>query len=884
MPNRTDQLNVAAWALDQSASQIGLTRFMLPEAIYGTLAQWAPKARNLSLPAYPAAVLSGLSEILAFFAPEIAYVNSRERYPSKQAGLALYMLTEKSSDGVVRTHIADAINFWLTILYPDKPAEMRMAIAASARDERNWQSVSVSTSLKAHAGVCAVPNETALFSALTATAVVKLSGTRILFGSGDTRTLIAQTPQSSTFNGVELVAFPPKREPDGSGLYTEVVNLRMATFAERKEHGLHLLAQPSIRNWGPIKHFDLSGSPARSLDLVMPSRNGEPSEFETYKHSRLMFKARVVNWDEVHQKKEEKRIEAEWESRRNQNLFDVVRGLVGAPSLSNADLLDPVIDHEGVWILPRLAPGSGDRRLAGGSGIGWPDRNDIAASLDTPLGEIGFTRCGPMMRARRTMAIKSPYTTGRSQGIKQPERRAFLRKALAPYSKSQRLKILVLHIRDETPAIVDTQIVKLFGEPDERDGGSWSWADGLYIDVICAPAGPFAQLLPKAEISSQELEGMSDAQAAKIRDSRQRKLNKNTASEMSTYLRLHLGPLGDVGCAIVEMHESLMGEILDPYMTGRQVLAEHNLLPKVVLFKEQDSDEKYRSSMEDCLRMLGVVPFAEDQLQIRPAAIGVIQRNQTGTGNSAITAQSVPVAVRLRDGLMEGALPNSVMEPEWRPYALIVLDILQGSYERLTRRQTQENRALFGQFVRRALEHLDQSGDTLVMLDGAKLRASIPGLQNSALAFDYFDLGQRTYRPYDLPHLRLARINTNSEELPSYSHTDATQWTQGLFKWDEASRTVYGVKKKPVTVGKNSSSLLKSRHNDSADSPRADGDHRKAASLDEICMMFVQAGDQIESLQFVTHRLRSQHVNYSGDTRLPFPLHELIVLSKAITS
>ena len=49
-------------------------------------------------------------------------------------------------------------------------------------------------------------------------------------------------------------------------------------------------------------------------------------------------------------------------------------------------------------------------------------------------------------------------------------------------------------------------------------------------------------------------------------------------------------------------------------------------------------------------------------------------------------------------------------------------------------------------------------------------------------------------------------------------------------------------------------------------------------------MMFVQAGDQIESLQFMTHRLRSQHVNYGGDTRLPFPLHELIVLSKAITS
>ena len=101
--------------------------------------------------------------------------------------------------------------------------------------------------------------------------------------------------------------------------------------------------------------------------------------------------------------------------------------------------------------------------------------------------------------------------------------------------------------------------------------------------------------------------------------------------------------------------------------------------------------------------------------------------------------------------LWRGALPNSVMEPEWRPYALIVLDILRGSYERLTRRQTQENRTLFGQFVGRALEHLNQSGDTLVMLDGAKLRASVPGLQNSALAFDYFDLGQRIYRPNDLP-------------------------------------------------------------------------------------------------------------------------------------
>jgi len=38
-------------------------------------------------------------------------------------------------------------------------------------------------------------------------------------------------------------------------------------------------------------------------------------------------------------------------------------------------------------------------------------------------------------------------------------------------------------------------------------------------------------------------------------------------------------------------------------------------------------EEKYRSAVRDCLRMLGVVPAFEDRMPSLPAAFTIVQRN-----------------------------------------------------------------------------------------------------------------------------------------------------------------------------------------------------------------------------------------------------------------
>ena len=859
---------------------IDLVQFMLPEVHYQTLSAWRQKSLISNATTQPTIVLAGLSEILAFFVHEIAFMESNSSYESGQSSLSLFLLNNSTDLACVQTRTIAAINLWLSMLYPDKPAAMRTAIADSAGDRKHWHSVNVSTRLNSHDGVCAVPEDAMLYRALLAMAASKLAGTKVSFASGETKTWIAQTPQSGTYGGIELVAFPPKSEPDGDGFFTEVVKLKTATFPERAAHGVHILAQPKIRNWGSVSGFDRSDSPARSLDLFVPRNNGEPSDYSAYSHTCIKFKARVINWDGVHNLGEQKRVEAQWEARRYKKVSEIVSSLAGINSLLNANFVRPILDDGGTWILPRLAPGSGDRNLAGGSGVGWGDRRDIVQAFDAPLSEMGFIRAGIMKRLVGQMPIKTDFSSGGSA----EGRRKSLRATMRALGSPNKLTFLVLYIRDETLALIESGLIEQFGEPDYKDGCDFVWREGFRISLVYAPGGVFSRLLPEAHNLSAELEGMTDQQLAKIKADQQAQTNKAVEQDMNTHLEAHIGTVDGIGCAIVEMPDTIRGNKLDPYYYGRRVLAGHKLLPKVVLSEVEGTDEKYRASVADCIRMLGVVPFSNDDILLTPAAISIVQRNNDGNANSRGGKQSIPIAVRITSDQLEAALPNSAYEPIWKPYSRTVLSILRGDYVCSYRRRNDENMAFYAQFVCHVLEQLNQRGmATLVFLDGETLRRFIPSLQNGGLRLDNIEIRNFTYQPADLPNLRLVRINANAGELPSYFHNQDSQWTGGLFKWDNTLRTVYGAKKKPVTMQKGRA-LLQSRHDVEKEYSRYDREHRKSASLDEISIIFAQPGDDVLKIQLLAHRLRSQHTHFKDDTRLPFPLHELRTLIKSINS
>jgi hypothetical protein len=154
-----------------------------------------------------------------------------------------------------------------------------------------------------------------------------------------------------------------------------------------------------------------------------------------------------------------------------------------------------------------------------------------------------------------------------------------------------------------------------------------------------------------------------------------------------------------------------------------------------------------------------------------------------------------------------------------------------------------------------------------------------------------------TFRSEMLPGLRLVRTNAVSAKLPQYvqeidplGDEEASKWPSGLFVWQgsdlgDARRTAFSLKAKPHTAQKAANAMMKSRHGRAGANEEHDDDARRAsAQLEELCAVFVQPEDLVDPLRVVdlADRWRHLHIAYGGETKLPFPLHELRLLEGAI--
>jgi hypothetical protein len=887
MTSSIDTLHVASWCATSLPETLVLTRFMMPVSAHEALVQWCrEKTRRDNLPT--TVVIAGLSEVLAFFAPETAYM-AQDRDPGDN-GLrrqCLYFIGDVTADAELLLRLQSGILIWLGIIYPEKDAGVRTSIAESVIDRRNWRLLHISTRLKEHDGPCPSPQEGALFDALTAHVVAQLANKMVQFTSGESRILIPGTPQSKPFGGVELVAFPPKKERDGDGFYTEVVTISAATFPEQNAAGIQILALPSIRNWGPVKGFDRSQRPSRSLDMFMPPQ-GDTDGYLNYRHTSFGMKVIIENMDAVKKLNAPMKTYVRWEAQRDHRIVDLMRRLSGsANKLEDADYTHPIIGHEGLWILPRLSPGSGDRYLAGGSGVGWNDRNDIAESLDAPMEAAGLTRAEPMTRIKRQLRVNGPFNVpGAKLEVTAPQRRAGLLNTLSSIGNPDgEVDFVVFHMREGSPDRVKTEVKRLLGAPNQEDDALLTWSDGLKVRLIAAPSGPLGQMLEYHELPEGRKDGLTQRQQDELRKAGQRQSDLKASIAMRDHvLQVRAGRMG-VACAILEMASSVKGTgSRDPYALARQNLARQRVLPQVVLVDDEAPEEKYRSAVRDWFRMLGVLPAFEQRLPLLPAAFTVIQRNDEVIGGGLIKGQAFPLGVRVREGgTVECALPDESGVPNWMPYALAALRIYSGDYGKFARNRTEENLGKFGLFFTTALEQIDRLGASLVILDMDTVANKIPALNNGNLAFDRLQIGNQSLAPEDFPNTRIIRVCANTAKLPCYMQTEGI-WPQGLFNWASANRTAYGVKKKPPTAKTVSYASKISRHLPPGDNRAADSKPRRIAALDEICVIFKQPGDDAVSLLMMSHRLRSVHAQVDNDTSLPFPLHELRLLGDAVTS
>jgi hypothetical protein len=158
-------------------------------------------------------------------------------------------------------------------------------------------------------------------------------------------------------------------------------------------------------------------------------------------------------------------------------------------------------------------------------------------------------------------------------------------------------------------------------------------------------------------------------------------------------------------------------------------------------------------------------------------------------------------------------------------------------------------------------------------------------IQNGKLVFDRIEIGNRVFSPEDLSNVRLIRLSATTSKLPSYYVDDETQWPTGMFVWGaEAKRTGYALKRKPVSAKTVGPAMPVSRHLPTGDNRAMDNKSRKVSSVDEVCVALCQDGDDLVELRLFAHRLRAVHAQYDDDTVAPFPLHELLLLSKAVTA
>ncbi len=373
----------------------------------------------------------------------------------EQEGLRLYFL-DKPAPGVKKS-LENALTLWLNTLYADVESRRQQIqqIAQTPRDPKNWGIRKVSTYMKEHRGVCAVPEDRLLFDALTARAVLAIASREISFGTGEQKIAILETPQSNLFRGVELIVFPPADED--RGYWAHVVSVSAATFPEKP--GIHIVVRVSIRNWAALDRPDRFGAPARSLDVFVPGINAR-LDWSGYHHSSFAVQLRRNRSSSNRTTRDSLAPVVRFDHQKEGAVLEWLRTLAGKPELDKIRPLSPILSEGSLSVLPRLAPGSGDRNLPGGSGVPFPDRARIVEQLDAHLAAAGFERAPDLSRVKNRVAV--PVLDGRvakhtvsPTAVEQSRKKELnVLRALTANRVKIPLEFYVFHITQDTPRII----------------------------------------------------------------------------------------------------------------------------------------------------------------------------------------------------------------------------------------------------------------------------------------------------------------------------------------------------------------------------------------------------------------------------------------------
>lgn len=883
---KVDALELAAWTLVGGGDPIAMTEFRMGAKAYATLIDWtrATTGRE-NEPA--TAVLRGLHEVLALFAPDAVYLSVKNG-----AGLTVHFHGDAGGSDARLQRVRMALGTWLGTIYPGKQPGDRARVADSALRTENWSVRAVGTGLRGRgAQACDAPADTALWDALVGRAAAALAGREVTFPSGAAaKRLVPTVPTSGPYEGIELVAFPPNASAREPGKYwSEVVTLCTASFPDRD--GVSLLAHMSMRNWGEVR--GAKRGVHRSLDVFLP----QVDDFEGAGPLRHGAFALSVKGEGA---PGQRTWIGNWKHREEENVFSVLARLTGMGDLADQVPLAPAVTQDGAWVLPRLGTVHGDKWLPGATGLPMPDGRAFALAVGSCMEEIGLAAVPPVRRHTfrhgKGKAPVSPFAPSPDEA-KLAARRAAVARAVRLVNGIAEdgeavLDVFLFAVSEEATGSLRAAVTDMLGEPSSRDG-AYRWSDGLAVCIHDHAAGSLSESLFRFPEQTDEdrarfpIEKVWRAELARRRS----EANAVARRSMEEWARTCRSGVPGICCAVLEIPEEFEGRYEDPFMMARQVLAANRFLVQVCLAKEprdpEEAGHRYKAAFADLLRALGVVPILETEGQA-VAALTVAQLNGSVQAGMRVVSQAVPLAAQVRDGVLHAALPGGDGLPEWRTYAETYLTMMAGSHRYFERGRGTENQARFAAFWDRALQDIENHGGGLVLVDAVTGRQRLTGMSNGHLMFDRLDVsGSNTpILPKDLPRTRMARVTHQDAKLPSYFHAEDAGWTSGLFAWDGSTRTAFGLKPKPPTNNERKAIATTSRHAaPGANEARVREDQdRKFAAIDETCAFFLQKDDDPWEVLHRVQALRGFHVQYKAHTSLPYPLHELALLKNAVTS
>lgn len=879
------------------------TIFSMPPELYDLLAAAFKTESEDGFPSLPQA---SLEQLIGWFAPDVAFVKRERLENDGKYTLRIYYLGHCDQKSATKD-LLNALQLWLAVSGPkDRDTGFDDRVLDAVEKEDNWSMHQLDPVLEALPNCCVEPRDGKAFDVVTQAVAGFLAGRSVVLGGKSWGKLILSGVKGDPFFGRELILFPPEHAPGESreGYWSEVI--RIAAMTSPESQRLRIVASLHVRNYAALTPQSRFTPLARRLDVFFRARGAPAGAF---RHGEIPFRLFGAS---------DENVRPVYSYRHGADLFKAVSGFPGGANIdADAVPFKPIYGDGGLWMMPRLGRGFGDRDLPAGHGMSWTDREAFASHLDEIFSDTGLERIKGLERTSpvRGFSIACPWpdpSRPKEENahklpqfetdllLRQQRRRKLAMRALggAP------LRVALFRLRDEAERELHESVTDLFGAPEKVRSGELHFDGGLVVQILIAKAGIMSEALPaRPELAPAVAARTNKIKHADIIRHQHRRLLEEQEEKIQAYAAAVVSAWRDdkAWIALVEMPEGLRGRKDDPYTRVYRSIAGIGGLPQAILIDSRGNASEYKipHGLRDGIRMLGVAGLDEVKTRsrdstpsrVRLVGLWTVRRNRDIRANEIREAQSFPIVIMDDVGMLKVALPNPDERGwAWVSYATACVRIGAGKIPTYAKYRISQRRDAFSQFYREVVESLAIEGiETVVIAEAANVRSELSSMTNRGLKLGVFEIqGMPGTQPLQIKDaetsVSVLRLNSDDSKRATYCRYGAKGHVSGTFREPGRMRSYWAVRPPALSLSGNwnlKAVMLASRravsHPDhqlrKPDSEYLNHD-RMAPVLEEIVVVARSKSFEFNALATLVRKLQLAHVSWSSATVLPYPLHE----------